>query len=127
MNKTLADLMKKLSIQIEEIDQHRQQITWKLISLEKKCDEIQEKTHSATITTAIVHPEQEIARLAFLMKNQQLEERIQEEKKALVAQAQQLEIRQRRLNLELKMLASYREKLGKNFNEKPQSSLVSED
>lgn len=120
MNKTLTALVNKLTEQIKEIEQHRQLNMEQLRSLEKKLNEVQEKTHKACVSTTTIHPEREIARLNFIMKNQQLEENLEEGKKILETQLQQLQIRETRLNLELKMLDDYCEKKEQKTTKKQQ-------
>jgi chromosome segregation ATPase len=110
MNKTLIALMNKLSWQVNEVSQVLQTINDEQGSLQKTHAELQEQLQKACATTVIINPEQEIARLHFIMHKQQEQDHLTLRMKELEAQQAQLKKRKIRLDIELKMLDRYQEK-----------------
>jgi len=107
MNKTLTALLAKISRQLKESGQSLIQLTEELAALQKKQTEKQNQLTNACAIPAVIHPEQEISRLNFIVRCQQelqnfeLENRELENKKSIFKE------RLLRLNLELKMLEKY--------------------
>lgn len=107
MNKTLTALTTKLSWQLKEVNQAITDLEQRLQTLQQKLNKLSEQIHQACSIPAIIHPEQEIARLNFIIRSQQTQENLLLEKKEQESQQSQLQTRQLRLNTELKMLEKY--------------------
>lgn len=122
MNKTLDALNSKLTWQLNEISQHLQTNAEELTKLQERLDAMQTKIHKGYVIPAIINPEQEIARLNFIVHHQQEQDYLKLEKKELNLRHSQLQERQLRLNSELKMLEKYQEKQQK-IEEKTRQAL----
>lgn len=109
MNKTLCALMKKLQWQLNELNQQQGLIEQKVALLEKKITDNQKKLHEASSISAFILPEQEIARLNFMVRQQEDQETIKANKVALISEKTNLESRKKRLTIELKMLEKYQQ------------------
>lgn len=110
MSKTLHALMTKLQWQINEILQHVQSLNQSLEQLEKEMQVIQQAIDKAYVIPSVIRPEQEIARLHFIIGQEQQQEKLKGEKNHLISQKNNLENRKNRLNIELKMLERHQEK-----------------
>lgn len=110
MNKTLIALMNKLSWQLSDVSQFLHTINEEQATLKQAYAELQEQIEKACATPAIIQPEQEIARLNFIMHKQQEYEHLNLKMKELEAQQAQLKERKIRLHSELKMLERYQDK-----------------
>ncbi|KTD25834.1 hypothetical protein [Legionella maceachernii] len=113
MNKTLVALMNKLSWQLNEVEQLSQAINEEQKSMQQSLHHLQQQIHQACATSALIIPEQEIARLNFIIQKQQRLEELSIENKAIETRLSQLNERKIRLQTELKMLEKYQGKLRK--------------
>ncbi|ARG96959.1 hypothetical protein [Legionella micdadei] len=110
MNKTLLALMNKLSWQLNEVKQLSQAVDEEQRTIEKTLDDLHQQIHKAYATPAIINPEQEIARLNFIIQQQQKYDNLSIKNKELNTKLSQLYDRKVRLQIELKMLEKYQEK-----------------
>lgn len=121
MNKTLSALMAKLTWQLNEVTRQLQAIDVQCLNLQEKFKDTERQTAEAS-AIPITHPEQELARLNFIIQHQRQYEDLSIEKKFLESRRSQLQARQSRLYTELKMLKKYQEKQQKN--DSPKALLV---
>jgi|GEM_PF-3042523 len=109
MNKTLTALMTKLTWQLSELDQQIQTIENELGNLEQQLQENKTLIANASITPSIILPEQEIGRLNYMMRQQQLQDDINQTINELSSQKNALSERKIRVNMELKMLTKHQQ------------------
>lgn len=109
MNKTLRALLTQLECQRNALNQQLLAIEQQLLNLEQKCQESQQKISNSCTIPAIILPEQEMARLHFILREQQYQDDWSGQKTALHAQKAVLKSRQIRLNTELKLLEHYQD------------------
>lgn len=110
MNKSLVALISKLQWQLAEIRQYLQENNEKKALLQSKLEELKNQIQQGYTTPSQINPEQEMARLNFIIKNQQSYENLLVEKKEIEWQGSQIKEREIRLKKELKMLDIYQEK-----------------
>lgn len=118
MNRTLTALMIKLSEQLNNTQDQLDKIKEQIQSLQQELQITQEKVQAACTLSGSIQPEQEIARLNFIIQNQQQIDVLVLQKKTLEAHYLQNQERQVRLNSELKMLQHYQEKQQKSTEQK---------
>jgi hypothetical protein len=107
MTNSMHALITKLSWQLQEVNQGLEALSNTLKAIQDKQQANAQEIQQARASTALMNPEQEIARLNFIMRCQQNQDRLDLEKKDLVAQQLHLNARQLRLSTELKMLEKY--------------------
>jgi len=114
MNKTLRALMTKLQWQLSELSQQLVPLEQQLATLEQQLDENQQKVIKACVIPAFILPEREIARLHFMIHQQQQQDELNTTKTALLSQQATINSQKIRLNIELKMLEKHQEGQLKN-------------
>ncbi len=118
MNKILNALKAKLNSQLSALSLSRQKIDEELLSLQEKKRLKEEQIRKASATPAIIIPEQEIARLNFIVRSHQDYEHLAIEVKEKESHLDTLKERYLRLNIELKMLEKHFENQLKKETEK---------
>ena len=118
MNKTLHALMTKLQWQLSSLHQQLLTLEQQIATLDKQLNEHQQKMLNACAIPAFILPEREIARLHFMLHQQQLQDGLTTHKNALLSQFATLNSRHTRLNTELRMLEKHQENQLKNQQQK---------
>lgn len=107
MKKTLCALIKKVQWQLNDLNQEQGLIEQEIALLAKKITDNQQKIDEASNISAFILPEQEIARLNFILRQQQDQEVIKANKMALISQQTSLASRKKRLVIELTLLEKH--------------------
>ena len=109
MNKTLSALMTKLQWQLAELSQQLRLIDQQIADVDNQCSDNLKKITDASSIPAFILPEREIARLQFMIRQQQHQDELNKQKANLLSQLEAIIHRQKRLNTELKMLELHQE------------------
>lgn len=107
MNKTLKALSTKLKWQLNDLCLQLQTVEQQLAKITKQSLDNRKRIDNACHIPAIIVPEQEIARLHFIISQQQSLDDLKIEQQHLKSKKESLQLRQKRLNIELKMLEKY--------------------
>jgi len=110
MNKTLRALMTKIQWQRNELFQQQQALETQGQQIEELLSASQTRTEQACAQPARLLPEQEMARLNFMMNEQQEQARLYSQQQEIQAGQHSLTEKIRRLDTELNMLERYQEK-----------------
>ena len=107
MNKTLFALISNLEWQLNDLHQEQLILDEQGLKLDKTLQLEHDIWLKASVIYQVILPEQEMARLQFMLNQEQKKDALNEEKKRLLSQQEALTSRKNRLNLELKMLEKY--------------------
>jgi hypothetical protein len=107
MNKTLSALINKLSWQLEAINQLFEVHIRDLAMVEEKRKLLQGQIQKASKIARLIHPEQEISRLNFIVHCQQEHENLDLKKKEFEYRLSQLQTQKMRFYTEIKLLENY--------------------
>jgi hypothetical protein len=107
MNNTLRSLASKLSWQINALEQRISIIHQQLTELEIQRQVQQQTISEASAISAIIHPEQEMARLHFLLCEQTKHDHLNASYTALQTEKNELLSKKLRFQTELKQLEKY--------------------
>ena len=109
MSQTLRALSSKLKIQLSELYLNVQSIELKLADLENQYHESLQNISSASVIPEHLQPEQEMARLHFILCEQQNLDNLNATKTTLLTELNLLKEKHLRLNTELKRIEKYQE------------------
>lgn len=110
MSKTIRALMTKIQWQISGEQQRLEQLVTEQKALQLQLNDSRARTEQACAQPARLLPEQEMARLNFMMNQQQQQARLQSQIEERQAHHRQITEKIRRLNMELHLLETYQEK-----------------
>lgn len=114
MNKTLNALSTKLKWTLHGLGNKMFSIEQQDAILEQKIDSTLQKISSSCTMSALIIPEQEIARSLFMTQQHQYYDELMNKKADLQSNKLTLKNQQTRLNMELKMLEKYQKTILKN-------------
>lgn len=123
MNKTLQALMTKIQWQRNELNQQIQTLEKQMGDLRQQWNHSRQRTEQACAQPARLVPEQEMARLNFMICQQQQQDELQVRQQGLQEQQALLSIKKHRLDTELRMLEKYQ---GKQQEQQRQQGLLAE-
>ncbi len=109
MSKTLDALSTKLTWQLNELTQSMSVIEQQLAVLEQEYQTSQQRIINASEIPTTILPEQEMARLQFILHEQEQQDTFNTRKTALNLELTTLQAKQLRLKTELKRLEQYQE------------------
>lgn len=109
MSTLLNALFIRLKCQRHELHQRLLSIEQQISILEQKLHEHQQKISNSCIISALILPEQEIARVHFITHQQHQQDELTVSKATLLASQKALKSEDMRLNTELKMLEKHQE------------------
>lgn len=122
MSKTLDALSTQLTWQLSELNQNISIIEQQLADLNQQYESGQQRIMNANDMPATILPEQEMARLQFILHQQQLLDKLNHTRETLRAELNVLQARQLRLKTELKRLELYQEQ--QRLHQKQQAVLT---
>lgn len=123
MNHSLFALTRKITWQLQEIEHQLLAFNQELTNLDQKIQENQQKILISCTIQAFILPEQEIARLNFMLNQQQHQDDYTSQKTRLVSQQELLKARHTGLKKELKMIKKHR---NAQLKEKQQQDLIAQ-
>ncbi|MFC3909488.1 hypothetical protein ACFORL_10450 [Legionella dresdenensis] len=129
MNKTLAALKTRIDWQLNEVKQQQAVLNEEITVLDEQMQVNAGQISEACASPVYLLPEQEIARLNFVIRQQQLQDELTRKKDQLMTQQEILRQKQTRLGTELKMLEKYLEQKAKEHaknQEKEQQNFIDE-
>ena len=109
MSKTLDALSTKLTWQLNELSQPMSVIEQQLVVLEQQVQTSQQHIINASEIPTTILPEQEMARLQFILHEQQQQDTFNTRKTALSSELTTLQAKHLRLKTELKRLEQYQD------------------
>ena len=107
MSHPLAALTQKLTWQLYELDKQLSSFDEQLALLDQKTQENQQKIIGSSEIPACILPEQEMARLNFMLIQQKQQDDYTTQKKTLLSQRELIKERHIRLKTELKMIEKH--------------------
>jgi hypothetical protein len=110
MNKTAKALSSKLTMQLNELQLKIERIAQQLQALPAECKNTLRNINSASVLPNYILPEQEIARLRYILTEQKILERLEGQINLLETEKALFESEQLRIKTEIKRLESYQEK-----------------
>ncbi|MGQ3891452.1 hypothetical protein [Legionella sp. CNM-4043-24] len=110
MSKTIRALMTKIQWQISGEQQRLEQLVTEKKALQLQLNDSRARTEQACAQPARLLPEQEMARLNFMMNQQPQQARLQSQIEERQVHHRQITEKIRRLNMELHLLETYQEK-----------------